>query len=427
MPSTGSSSSAATPEPAAAAVDLLVGVLSYHDAATVGRVAAAVSRGLAGARGVVRAKVLMVSADPDDGSEAQVRAAFAATPDLLDVVPLRSGQDLLEVPYHGYPGKAHAVQTILSSARDVGARACMVLDGAVESVTPAWIDRLADPVLTHDTEFVSPYYTRHPLEGALSKGVVYPLFRALYGVRARQPAAAEFACSARARDLLLAERFWHREGVNAGVDLWLTAAAAAAELRQAEVSLGVRTQQRRGEQALDLAARVTQVVGSLFADIEKRAERWQRLRESLPVQRFGEAAAAAVPDVQLDAEALLESFRLGFRELHDVWTFVLPTRTIVDLRRLTLTPAAAFRFPDELWARTIYDFALAYRMRALARDHLLQSLVPLYLGWLSSFAQQVQGLDADAVEARVEALAVVFEAQKNYFISRWRWPERLRG
>jgi hypothetical protein len=172
---------------------------------------------------------------------------------------------------------------------------------------------------------------------------------------------------------------------------------------------------------------VPQVVGSLFADIAKRAERWQRLRETLPVQRFGEAAAAAVPDVQLDAEALLESFRLGFRELHDVWTFVLPTRTIVDLRRLTLTPAAAFRFPDELWARTIYDFALAYRMRALARDHLLQSLVPLYLGWLSSFAQQVQGLDADAVEARVEALAVVFEAQKNYFISRWRWPERLRG
>jgi glucosylglycerate synthase len=427
MPSTGSSSSAATPEPAAAAVDLLVGVLSYHDAATVGHVGAAVSRGLASARGVARAKVFVVSGDPEDGSAAQVRAAFAPTPDLLEVAPLRGGQDLLGMPYHGYPGKAHAVQMILSAARDIGARACIVLDGSVDSVSPAWIDRLADPILAHETDFVSPYYTRHPLEGALSKGVVYPLFRALYGVRARQPAAAEFACSARARDLLLAERFWHREGVNAGVDLWLSAAAASAELRHAEVLLGPRTHQRRGEQALDLAALVTQVVGALFTDIEQRAERWQRLRGSLPVQRFGEAATGSVPDVTLDAEALLESFRLGFRELQDVWTWVLPTRTIVDLRRLTVAPAGQFRFPDELWARTIYDFALGFRMRALARDHLLQSLVPLYLGWLSSFSGQVQGLDSDAVEARVDALAAVFEAQKNYFISRWRWPERLRG
>ena len=74
----------------------------------------------------------------------------------------------------------------------------------------------------------------------------------------------------------------------------------------------------------------------------------------------------------------------------------------------------------------VYDFALGYRLRVLARDHLLQSLVPLYLGWLASFVLQVRDLDAGGVDQRVEDLALAFEAQKPYLISRWRWPERLR-
>jgi hypothetical protein len=52
--------------------------------------------------------------------------------------------------------------------------------------------------------------------------------------------------------------------------------------------------------------------------------------------------------------------------------------------------------------------------------------VPLYLGWLASFILQVRDLDAGGVDQRVEDLALAFEAQKPYLISRWRWPERLR-
>jgi hypothetical protein len=129
----------------------------------------------------------------------------------------------------------------------------------------------------------------------------------------------------------------------------------------------------------------------------------------------------------VDPDRLVESFRLGYRELRDVWTWVLPTRTIIDMRRLVDGPPARFRLDDEVWARIVYDFSVGYRVRALARDHLLKSLVPLYLGWLASFILQVRDLDADAVEERVDALGRAFETQKSYLISRWRWPERLRS
>jgi hypothetical protein len=105
---------------------------------------------------------------------------------------------------------------------------------------------------------------------------------------------------------------------------------------------------------------------------------------------------------------------------------VLPPRTIVDLGRLVNLPASQFRLDDELWARVVYDFALGYRLRAIPRQHLLRSLVPLYSGWLASFILQVRDASAEAADQRVEDLCAVFERQKPYLISRWRWPERLR-
>ena len=128
----------------------------------------------------------------------------------------------------------------------------------------------------------------------------------------------------------------------------------------------------------------------------------------------------------VDIDTLIDSYRLGYRELRDIWTWVLPPKTLIELGRLIAVAPAQFVLDDELWARTIYDFALAYRLRVLARDHLLRSLVPLYLGWLASFVQQTRDQAPDAVEQRVERLCLAFEAQKPYLIARWRWPERLR-
>ena len=79
----------------------------------------------------------------------------------------------------------------------LSARACAVIDAGLQGVSPEWIERLVGPALTDGFDYVSPYYTRHVNEGTITKGIVYPMFRALYGVRLRQPAAGEFGCSGR--------------------------------------------------------------------------------------------------------------------------------------------------------------------------------------------------------------------------------------
>lgn len=75
--------------------------------------------------------------------------------------------------------------------------------------------------------------------------------------------------------------------------------------------------------------------------------------------------------------------------------------------------------PDELWVHVIYEFASAFHRRALDRDHLMQSLVPLYLGRTASFVLEVRESSALEVEERIEQLCGVFEAEKPYLLQHW--------
>ena len=85
---------------------------------------------------------------------------------------------------------------------------------------------------------------------------------------------------------------------------------------------------------------------------------------------------------------------------------------------------SAFRMPENLWARIIFDFVVAYRLRSINRGHLLGALIPLYLAWVASHMNTLSASGADP-ERHVEAVATAFDADKPYLVSRWRWPDRF--
>jgi hypothetical protein len=79
--------------------------------------------------------------------------------------------------------------------------------------------------------------------------------------------------------------------------------------------------------------------------------------------------------------------------------------------------------PDALWARIVFDFLLAWRLRTINRGHLLGALIPLYLAWVASHFNIVAS--GTGPERHIEAVAATFEAEKPYLVSRWRWPDRF--
>ena len=424
MDSTGSSSST-TANAAALEPAVIVGIASYNNADTIGDLARAVSAGLApyGAR----ASIVVA----DGGSTDQtVRRVHEAVADSCAVTTVEYSRptviDPLRTPYHGLVGRPAAIRAILRTAQDRQAKACAFVDGSLTSLTPDWVARLIDPVVIEACDYVSPHYLRHVHEGAITKCIVYPLFRALYGLRVREPSASEFACSSQFVQHVLDQGFWEAEGAQTGIDFWLATAAATNGFRACESAFGARTHAPRADMP-DVSTTLVQVVGPVFSDIEARADAWQRVRRSVAVPLFGDPPTPGATPADIDIEQMLETFRLGYHALRDVWAWVVQPRTILQLKRLADTPTDKFRLDDELWTQVVYDFALAYRLHSMPREHLLGSLSPLYRGWLAGFIMEVRNSPPADADQRLDQLSVMFERKKPYLISGWRWPERFRA
>ena len=115
-----------------------------------------------------------------------------------------------------------------------------------------------------------------------------------------------------------------------------------------------------------------------------------------------------------------ELFRTGVQSLQDVLKSILAKETLAQLKQIAAKDIDQFDFPSELWVRILYDFAAAYHRTSIARDHILQSLVPLYRGQLFSFLADHARSTPEEMEADTEALCLEFEKQKPYLIERWK-------
>ena len=174
-----------------------------------------------------------------------------------------------------------------------------------------------------------------------------------------------------------------------------------------------------------MATALAQVLATVFREMEQHAHRWMRVRGSQPVATFGEDRP---PDDAAPPPApgpLVSAFGLGWQDLRRLWGEVLPPQTLLALQRIPRDPAEAFRMPDWLWARVVYDFSVGWHVKVMDRDQLLRSLTPLYLGWVAGFVNEAAPLSPADTEARVERLCAAFEQEKPYVISRWRWPDRF--
>lgn len=321
----------------------------------------------------------------------------------------------------GIPGEESPLGALLREGVRRGAAAVALVGAGEHDPEIDWQGRLLAPVLEQGFDLVCPAYLRQKTDAMLATGIVYPLTRALYGWRLRQPLGGEVALSNGLARRLLDDADWRRDPIHVGSDPWLIAKALTEGHRACQAWLG-RWPSPEGEPE-EASQALARVLGLVFREMERRADRWQRVEGSRPVPGFGEGSLLDGSPSRLPVGRLVEGFQIGQRDLGPVWGLVLPPATLVGLRRAAAAPPQEFRLDDALWARLVYDFAVAYYARTMERRQLLLAMTPLYLGWVASFLNETRDLDGDATEARVEALCGAFEREKRYLIARWRWPD----
>ncbi len=304
-------------------------------------------------------------------------------------------------------------------AKHHDARNILVLGPECGSLSPAALRQLTNAVVSGTLDLALPHYHLPANAGLVNSAIIYPLTRALFATRARFPLAIDLGLSLRMAERMAAagQRF---TAVNQNdAILWPIAEAMSAGYTLGEFEIGARALPSPAD--ADIRTVLAQVTGSLFSDIESKAAFWQRARRlpparvNLPPQTAGEGA----PDVV----SLIEGFRLAYSNLQEIWSLVLPPNSLLGLKRLTVVAPSAFRMPENLWARIVYDFLIAYRLRTINRGHLLGALIPLYLAWVAGHLNlAASGTDP---ERHIEAVAAAFDAEKPYLVARWRWPDRF--
>ena len=397
--------------------DIVVGIPSFNNARTIAHVTAAACAGLAKYFPHLRSVIINSDGGSTDGTPEAVLSARLEDARLLLLATPLSGVHRLSFPYHGIPGKGSAFRLIFQMAARLNAKACAVVDSDLRSITPEWFDLLLRPILGAGFDFVAPYYHRHKYDGTITNSIVYPLTRALYGLRVRQPIGGEFGVSQRLIARYLQRDDWDTDVARYGIDIWMTTIAIAEGYRVCQSFLGAKLHDAK-DPGSDLSAMLHQVVGSVFLLMEEYQDVWMGRAESRPADLFGFRFDVGLDPVEVNLERMLTAFRHGCEDLAEVWSLALAPPTHEAIRELA-RGAGAFHMDDALWARVVMDFACAHGQRRIGRGHLLRSLTPLYLARVASFVIETRSLVSAEVEDRIEQLCQCFENDKPYLESRW--------
>lgn len=396
--------------------DILVGIPSYNNSDTIGHVVRAVQAGFAKYFPDQRAILI----NSDGGSKDNTHEIVENTV-IDDFQPLLIDQrqsllSKITTPYHGIPGKGSAFRTIFQVAKELKVKACAVVDSDLRSITPEWIDLLIRPVLTRGFDFVSPYYLRHKYDGTITNSIIYPVTRALYGKHIRQPIGGDFGFSGKLAEFYLSKDVWNSDVARFGIDIWMTTTAVANGFKVCQAFLGAKIHAAK-DPSSDLSAMLMQVVSSLFMLMEEYPEKWKEIRSTEPVPLFGFQFSVGLEPVNVNIDRMIDMYKLGIIELGEVLKEIVSEETFKGLN--DILGAESFVFGDELWVRTIYDYALACHKKVMSIEHILKTLTPLYLGKVASLIIEMADSSAYQVEDRLEALCAAFEKNKPYLIDRW--------
>lgn len=398
--------------------DIVVGIPSYNNARTIGHVVRAIQLGFA--KYFPESRAILINSD---GGSTDDTPAVVSRTDIEDYHTLLVTHPLFPIhriisPYHGIRGKGSAIRLVLQVAEALQARACAVVDADLRSITPEWIDLLLRPVLQKEFDFVAPLYHRHKFDGTITNSIVYPLTRTLYGRRVRQPIGGDFGFSGRLIDHYLTQDVWHTDVARFGIDIWLTTTAITGGYRVCQSFLGAKIHDTK-DPGSDLSAMLTQVVSSVFALMENYHSFWREIHTTEPVPVFGFNYTVGLEPVHVNVERMITNFQSGVRDLASIWEIVLSAETWKEIRDLDRNPNPSFRYPANLWVRTVYDFALAWRAHRIHREHILKALTPLYLARTASFVLENAEAQAEEVENCLEDLCLCYEATKPYLLERW--------
>lgn len=397
-------------------VDILVGVPTYNNAKTIEPAIQAIQAGILRAFPRERAVIINADGGSTDGTpELVTGASISDSRRTFNGYTLRTLHSI-STQYAPSPSSGIALQTILSAAELLRAKACAVISPDSVNVEAEWITKLLDPVYKEKYDFVAPLYRRNRFEGVLLTNLVYPMTRAMFGKKVREPYASEFSFSGNLGGRFLAQHDWRQEFDQPDPRMDLTISALAGDYRVYQTFLGDKSQDR---QTRDLVQAMRQTIGVVFASLQPNLAVWSSRNGAQPVPGNGSEHELVLDPLRVNRKQLKQMFSAGVADLESVLSAILKESTLTSLKQIAALGEDEMRYPADLWVKTVYEFAASYNKPVMSRDHIVQALAPLYRGRMFTFLVENRNGSAEDVENNIESLCLEFERGKPYLLELW--------
>ena len=257
--------------------DIMVGIPSFKNAATIGYVVRAAHAGLV--QYFPELKPVLVNSDAGSPDGTQRVVVETEPPDYVESILLVRPTNKLDRVTITYPeidgvgGKGAALRTIFEIAAALEVQALVVVDSDLRSIVPEWIELLAGPILKGGYDFVAPLYARYKYDGTITNTVTYPLTRALYGHRIRQPIGGDFGVSGDLVRHYLELDDWTEDISKFGIDIWMTTSALTGGYAVCQARLGAKVHDPK-DPGSDLGPMFRQVVGTILRLAAAHPDSW---------------------------------------------------------------------------------------------------------------------------------------------------------
>ena len=152
--------------------EIIVGIPSYNEADAIDYPTSIASQGLAKYFPKKKSVIINVDNNSPDGT----KDVFMNTPTWVPKIYISTPE--------GVKGKGNNFKNLFEAAAELRAKAIVVVDADLKSITPEWIQHLGEPLFA-GMNYVAPIYVRHKYDGSITNHIAYPLLRTLFGLQVR--------------------------------------------------------------------------------------------------------------------------------------------------------------------------------------------------------------------------------------------------
>ncbi|GJQ58397.1 MAG: glycosyltransferase [Candidatus Scalindua sp. AMX11] len=381
-------------------VDIIAGIPSLNEADNIAFVTQQLALGLREHFSHLSALIINVDNNSKDGT----REAFMSA-DTGDIPKRYISTDAATV------GKGNNMWNLLHEVVKERAKAVMVVDADLKSITPEWVKIFVTPIL-EGNDYIAPLYSRNEYDGTITNHITYPLIYSLFKANIRQPIGGDFSFSPRMATKWL-DMEWEESTRQYGIDIFMTTSALLNGFKVGQVVLGSKVHK---PSAPKLGPMFTQVVSTLFSNISRFQDTWINGKARKECQIFGQLSYKEPQGLPIDYKELKRKGIDGFFKEERLLSSILPLPHYNIVKKMHAT--GRWNISSRLWTKILYDFIHAYEISE-NREAIIEALKPVYFARAASFYRQTLEMTHQESEEKIVNQAKLFHKGKRYLVDRF--------